>query len=34
MPFPIYGSDVTIALSVFMATKANGGTVQTPGLKR
>jgi len=34
MPFPIYGSDVTIALSVFMANKANGGTVQTPGLKR
>lgn len=34
MPFPIYGSDVTIALSVFMANKANGGTIQTPGLKR
>jgi sulfur-oxidizing protein SoxA len=34
MPFPIYGSDVTIALSVFMANTANGGTVQTPGLKR
>lgn len=34
MPFPVYGSDVTIALSVFMANKANGGTVQTPGLKR
>jgi sulfur-oxidizing protein SoxA len=34
MPFPIYGSDVTVALSVFMANKANGGTVQTPGLKR
>lgn len=34
MPFPIYGSDATIALSVFMANKANGGTIQTPGLKR
>lgn len=34
MPFPIYGSDVTVALSVFMANKANGGTIQTPGLKR
>jgi sulfur-oxidizing protein SoxA len=34
MPFPIYGSDVTIALSVFMANTANGGTVNTPGLKR
>jgi len=34
MPFPIYGSDATIALSVFMANKADGGTIQTPGLKR
>jgi sulfur-oxidizing protein SoxA len=34
MPFPIYGSDATIALSVFMANTANGGTIQTPGLKR
>jgi L-cysteine S-thiosulfotransferase len=34
MPFPIYGSDATIALSVFMANKANGGEIQTPGLKR
>jgi sulfur-oxidizing protein SoxA len=34
MPFPIYGSDVTIALSIFMANKADGGTIQTPGLKR
>ncbi len=34
MPFPIYGSEATIALSVFMANTANGGTVQTPGLKR
>ena len=31
---PIYGSDVTIALSVFMASTAKGGTVLTPGLKR
>jgi sulfur-oxidizing protein SoxA len=34
MPFPIYGSDVTIALSIFMANKADGGIIQTPGLKR
>jgi sulfur-oxidizing protein SoxA len=34
MPFPIYGSDVTIALSIFMANKGDGGIVQTPGLKR
>jgi L-cysteine S-thiosulfotransferase len=33
-PFPIYGSDVTIALSMFMAKTGNGGTVETPGLKR
>lgn len=33
-PEPIYASDVTIALSVYMAAKANGGTVLTPGLKR
>ena len=33
-PFPIYGSDVTIALSMYMAKNANGGTIQTPGLKR
>lgn len=31
---PIYGSDVTIALSVYMAATGNGGTVLTPGLKR
>lgn len=34
MPFPIYGSDVTIALSIFMANKGDGGIVLTPGLKR
>jgi len=32
--FPIYGSDVTIALSMYMAVNANGGVIQTPGLKR
>ena len=31
---PIYGSDVTIALSVYLATKANGGKMVTPGIKR
>lgn len=31
---PIYGSDVTIALSVYLAGKANGGKVVTPGIKR
>jgi len=34
LPFPIYGSDVTVALSIFMANKGDGGIVQTPGLKR
>ena len=34
MPYPIYGSDATIALSIFMANKADGGEIQTPGLKR
>jgi sulfur-oxidizing protein SoxA len=33
-PFPIYGSDLTIALSMYMAKNANGGTIETPGLKR
>ncbi len=31
---PIYGSDVTIALSVYLAATAKGGTMLTPGLKR
>jgi sulfur-oxidizing protein SoxA len=31
---PIYGSDVTIALSVYLAATGKGGTVLTPGLKR
>ncbi len=34
LPFPIYGSEVTIALSMYMAFNANGGEIQTPGLKR
>lgn len=34
MPFPIYASDATIALSMFMAAKADGGEIKTPGLKR
>jgi sulfur-oxidizing protein SoxA len=34
LAFPIYGSDVTIALSMYMAMTGNGGTVETPGLKR
>jgi sulfur-oxidizing protein SoxA len=31
---PIYGSDMTIALSVYLAATGKGGTVLTPGLKR
>lgn len=34
LAFPIYGSDVTIALSMYMAKTGNGGTIETPGLKR
>jgi len=33
-PEPIYASDATIALSVFMGSTANGELVQTPGIKR
>jgi sulfur-oxidizing protein SoxA len=33
-PEPIYISDNTIALSMYMAYTGNGGTVETPGLKR
>jgi sulfur-oxidizing protein SoxA len=33
-PEPIYASDATLALSVYMAALANGGTVLTPGMKR
>lgn len=31
---PIYGSDITIALSVYMAGMANGGTMNAPAAKR
>jgi L-cysteine S-thiosulfotransferase len=33
-PFPIYGSEVLTALSMYMAVNANGGVMETPGLKR
>jgi len=33
-PEPIYTSDVTIALQVFMGANGNGGKMNTPGLKR
>ena len=33
-PYPIYGSEVLTALSMYMAVNANGGIMQTPGLKR
>lgn len=31
---PVFGSDVTIALSTFMAGKGNGGEIVWPGVKR
>jgi len=34
LPEPIYASDATIALSMFMAATANGATMATPGIKR
>lgn len=35
MAFPIFASDATIALSLYMANKANGaGEMNTPGIKR
>jgi len=34
LPEPIYGSEGTIALSMYMAKTAHGGVIQTPGLKR
>ena len=34
LPFPVYGSDLTVALSSYMAINANGGVLMTPGLKR
>ncbi|MEY4113139.1 MAG: hypothetical protein RL082_1644, partial [Pseudomonadota bacterium] len=33
-PEPIYISDDTIALSMYMAATANGGKMAAPGLKR
>jgi sulfur-oxidizing protein SoxA len=33
-PEPVYISDNTIALSMYMAFTGNGGIVETPGLKR
>ena len=33
-PEPVYASDVTIALSTYLAATANGATMDTPGIKR
>jgi sulfur-oxidizing protein SoxA len=33
-PEPVYASDMTVALSMFMAATANGATMATPGIKR
>jgi len=33
-PEPVYASDVTIALSMWMAANANGALMDTPGIKR
>lgn len=33
-PEPVYGSDVTVALSLYMATTGNGSVMDTPGIKR
>lgn len=33
-PEPIYGSDVTVALSLYMAATGNGAVMDTPGIKR
>ena len=33
-PEPVYASDVTIALSLYMAATANGAKMDTPGIKR
>ena len=33
-PEPIYASDVTVAISSFMAGMSNGSAMQTPGIKR
>ena len=34
MPHPIYASDLTVALSMYMAKTANGGIIKTPAIKR
>ena len=33
-PEPVYGSDLTVALSYFMAAKSSGAVMATPGIKR
>ena len=33
-PEPVYASDATVALSMYMAATASGATMKTPGLKR
>jgi sulfur-oxidizing protein SoxA len=33
-PEPVYASDMTIALSMFMGATANGASIATPGIKR
>jgi sulfur-oxidizing protein SoxA len=33
-PEPVYASDMTVALSTFMAATANGEVMNTPGIKR
>lgn len=33
-PEPVYASDATIALSMYMAANASGATMKTPGIKR
>jgi sulfur-oxidizing protein SoxA len=33
-PEPVYTSDLTIALSMYMAATSNGSTIATPGIKR
>ena len=33
-PEPIYGSEATVALSMFMAATSNGAIMDTPGIKR
>ncbi|MBI3503584.1 MAG: sulfur oxidation c-type cytochrome SoxA [Proteobacteria bacterium] len=33
-PEPVYASDLTVALSLYMAATSNGATMATPGIKR